>query len=220
MAALRAILFDLDGTLLDTAPDMIGALNTLRAEHRLAELPASRVRPAVSHGSSRLVQLGFPDAIDFAALQRRFLEIYADRLSLETRLFEGMDGVLAELASRGLAVGIVTNKPAGLTESLLGDLELRERFACVVAGDSLPERKPHPLPMLHAARLAGASPPECVYVGDARRDVQAAHAAGMQALVATYGYLGEEEDWRIWGAEGFIERPLDLIDWLAGRASV
>jgi len=219
MAALRAVLFDLDGTLLDTAPDMIGALNALRAEHRLAELPAARVRPAVSHGSSRLVQLGFPDTIDFAALQRRFLDIYADRLSLETQLFEGMDGVLEQLASRRLAVGIVTNKPARLTERLLGDLELRARLACVVSGDSLPERKPHPLPMLHAAGLAGAAPEECVYVGDAQRDVQAAHAAGMQALVATYGYLGEDEDWRIWGAEGFIERPLDLIAWLDGRGS-
>ena len=219
MAALRAVLFDLDGTLLDTAPDMIGALNALRAEHRLAELPAARVRPAVSHGSSRLVQLGFPDAIDFAALQRRFLDIYADRLSLETQLFEGMDGVLEQLASRRLAVGIVTNKPARLTERLLGDLGLRARLACVVSGDSLPERKPHPLPMLHAAGLAGAAPEECVYVGDAQRDVQAAHAAGMRALVATYGYLGEDEDWRIWGAEGFIERPLDLIAWLDGRGS-
>jgi N-acetyl-D-muramate 6-phosphate phosphatase len=221
MAALRAVLFDLDGTLLDTAPDMIGALNALRTEHRLAELPAARVRPAVSHGSSRLVQLGFPDAINepFAALQRRFLELYADRLSLETRLFEGMDGVLEQLAARGLAVGIVTNKPARLTEALLGDLELRARFACVVSGDSLPERKPHPLPMRHAAGLAGAAPEECVYVGDAQRDVQAAHAAGMQALVATYGYLGEDEDWRIWGAEACIERPLDLIAWLDGRGA-
>ena len=219
--ALRAVLFDLDGTLLDTAPDMIGALNALRAENQLAELPAARVRPAVSHGSPRLVQLGFPDAINerFVALQRRFLEIYAARLSAETRLFEGMDRVLEQLASRRLAVGIVTNKPAHLTEPLLANLGLRGRFACVVSGDSLPERKPHPLPMLHAAALAGAAPEECLYVGDAERDVQAAHAAGMQALVATYGYLGEDEDWRVWGADGFIERPLDLIAWLGRRGS-
>ncbi|MGA2343424.1 MAG: HAD-IA family hydrolase [Steroidobacteraceae bacterium] len=221
MTALRAVLFDLDGTLLDTAPDMIGALNALRTENQLGALPAARVRPAVSHGSSRLVQLGFPDAIDqrFVALQRRFLEIYAARLSAETRLFEGMDRVLEQLASRRLAVGIVTNKPAHLTEPLLDNLGLRGRFACIVSGDSLPERKPHPLPMLHAAALAGAAPEECLYVGDAERDVQAAHGAGMQALVATYGYLGEDEDWRIWGADGFIERPLDLIAWLGRRGS-
>jgi N-acetyl-D-muramate 6-phosphate phosphatase len=221
MAALRAVLFDLDGTLLDTAPDMIGALNALRTENQLAELPAARVRPAVSHGSSRLVRLGFPDAINehSDALQRRFLEIYATRLSAETRLFEGMDQVLEQLASHRLAVGIVTNKPERLTEQLLANLGLRGRFVCVVSGDSLPERKPHPLPMLHAAGLAGAAPEECLYVGDAERDVQAAHAAGMQALVATYGYLGEDEDWRIWGADGFIERPLDLIAWLGRRES-
>ena len=130
-----------------------------------------------------------------------------------------MDAVLEQLAARRLGVGIVTNKPARLTEALLGDLKLRARFACVVSGDSLPERKPHPLPMLHAAALAGAAPEECVYVGDAQRDVQAAHAAGMQALVATYGYLGEDEDYRSWGAEAFIERPLDLIAWLGGRGS-
>jgi len=221
MAALRAVLFDLDGTLLDTAPDMIGALNALRIENQRSALPARSVRPAVSHGSSRLVQLGFPDAINelFVALQRRFLDIYAARLCDETRLFEGMDRVLDHLASRRLAVGIVTNKPAYLTEPLLRNLGLRERFACIVSGDSLPERKPHPLPMLHAAALAGAAPEECLYVGDAERDVQAAHAAGMQALVATYGYLGEDENWRIWGADGFIERPLDLIAWLGRRES-
>jgi 2-phosphoglycolate phosphatase len=214
------VLFDLDGTLLDTAPNMIGALNALRIEHRLDALPTARVRPAVSHGSSRLVQLGFPDAPreQFAALQGRFLEIYAERLSRETRLFEGMDAVLEQLASRGLGLGIVTNKPGRLTEALLGDLNLRARFACVVSGDSLPERKPHPMPMLHAANLAGVAPEECLYVGDAQRDVQAAHAAGMHALVATYGYLGEEEDYRTWGADGFIERPLDLIAWLGGPA--
>jgi N-acetyl-D-muramate 6-phosphate phosphatase len=217
----RAVLFDLDGTLLDTAPDMIGALNELRIEHALEKLPALQVRPAVSHGSARLVKLGFPDALGerFGALQRRFLEIYAARLSAETRLFEGMEQVLAELSSRNLAIGIVTNKPGRLTEALLGDLKLRERFACVVSGDTLAERKPHPLPMLHAAEAAGAAPQECLYVGDAERDVQAAHAAGMRALVATYGYLGEDEDWHLWGADGSIDRPLELLTWLGPRAA-
>jgi len=217
----RAVLFDLDGTLLDTAPDMIGALNALRSEHALGALSTARVRPAVSHGSARLVQLGFPEAAgeDFVRLQRRFLEIYGARLSAETRLFEGMAAVLAQLAARGLAIGIVTNKPARLTEALLRDLALRDLFACVVSGDSLPQRKPHPLPMLHAAAAANASPAECIYVGDAQRDVQAAHAAGMPALVATYGYLGEDEDWRVWGADGFIDRPLELLAWLGRRGA-
>jgi len=213
---LRAILFDLDGTLLDTAPDMVGALNSLRIELKLEPLPFDAVRSSVSHGSARLVNLGFPDADaqQFAALQRRFLEIYRASLSARTRPFAGMEAVLAELADRDLKLGIVTNKPAWLTEPLLGQLELRERFACVVSGDTLAERKPHPLPMLHAAKLAGVAAAACIYVGDAERDVQAAHAAGMQALVATYGYLHAHENWQAWGGDGFVEQPADLLGWL------
>jgi phosphoglycolate phosphatase len=218
--ALRAVLFDLDGTLLDTAPDMIGALNELRAEHGLRPLPAAEVRAYVSHGSARLVQIGFADAdaARFPVLQRRFLEIYAARLAAETRLFEGMDGVLAELSRRGLKLGIVTNKPGRLTDALLAELGLRPQFASVVSGDTLSERKPHPLPLLHAAKLAGATPEACLYVGDAERDVQSAHAAGMRALVAAYGYVGADEDWRAWGGDGFIDRPGDLLVWLDRRA--
>jgi 2-phosphoglycolate phosphatase len=214
--ALTVILFDLDGTLLDTAPDMVGALNSLRLEHGLAPLPFAEVRAQVSHGSSRLVQTGFPEADTerLVLLQRRFLELYGAHLAAETRLFEGMDGVLLELSRRGLAVGIVTNKPGRLTEALLEQLGLRACFACVVSGDTLQERKPHPLPMLHAAKLAGAAPDACLYVGDAERDVRAAHAAGMRALVAVYGYLRADEDWAAWGGDGFIERPADLIGWL------
>lgn len=213
---LRAILFDLDGTLLDTAPEMAEVLNTLRAEEALAPLPFDAVRSSVSHGSARMVNLGFPDADPqrFALLQRRFLEIYRAGLGLKTRLFAGMDSVLAELESRELEVGIVTNKPAWLTEPLLERLALRGRFACVVSGDTVSERKPHPLPMLHAAKLAGVAADACLYLGDAERDVQAAHAAGMSALVATYGYLHADEDWRAWGGDGFVERPADLLDWL------
>jgi phosphoglycolate phosphatase len=214
--ALAAVLFDLDGTLLDTAPDMVGTLNSLRLENGLAPLPFAEVRAIVSHGSSRLVKMGFPEAgaDRLALLQRRFLEIYGNRLAAETRLFEGMDRVLLELARRGLRAGIVTNKPARLTDVLLEQLGLRARFVCVVSGDTLQERKPHPLPMLHAAELLGAAPETCIYVGDAERDVQAAHAAGMRALVALYGYLGADEDWAAWGGDGAIERPADLLGWL------
>ena len=214
--ALEAVLFDLDGTLLDTAPDMVGTLNSLRLECGLVPLPFAQVRPEVSHGSSRLIQIGFPgvDAERFALLQRRFLEAYGARLAAETRLFEGMDRVLGELSRRGLGAGIVTNKPARLTDALLEELGLRTRFACVVSGDTLKERKPHPLPMLHAAQLAGAAPEACVYVGDAQRDVRAAHAAGMRALVAEYGYLRADEDWPAWGGDGSIGRPADLLEWL------
>jgi N-acetyl-D-muramate 6-phosphate phosphatase len=214
---LRAILFDLDGTVLDTAPDMVGALNTLRREAGLDEMPYAEVRAAVSHGSTRVVKMGFPQADEqtFLTLQQRFLEIYRDTLSVKTRLFPGMEQVLDELTRRGLTAAIVTNKPAWLTDPLLEQLHLRARFAGVVSGDTVAERKPHPLPLLHAAKLAGAAAQECIYVGDAERDVQAAHAAGMPALVANYGYLRADEDSGAWGAEGYLEQPSDLLDWLA-----
>jgi 2-phosphoglycolate phosphatase len=213
---LRAVLFDLDGTVLDTAPDMVGALNALRGEHDLAPIPFEGVRACVSHGAGRVVRAGFADADpeQFAALQRRFLEIYAKNLSRETHLFPGMDQVLHGLTERRLASGIVTNKAAWLTEPLLEQLGLRGRFACVVSGDTVSERKPHPLPMLHAAKLVGFAPGECIYVGDAERDVQAARAAGMSALVAVYGYLHAEEDWRGWGADAGLALPVDLLPWL------
>jgi N-acetyl-D-muramate 6-phosphate phosphatase len=214
--SLRAVLFDLDGTLLDTAPDMIGALNRLREEHSLAPLPFDAVRSAVSHGAARIVKTGFPgaDAEHLAALQQRFLEIYRGALCRETRLFAGMDDVLDALASWRVKIGIVTNKPAWLTDPLLEELGIRGRFACVVSGDTLAERKPHPLPLLHAAALAEVRADECIYVGDAQRDVQAAHAAEMPALVANYGYLRADEDPTDWGGDGYLNRPLDLLDWL------
>jgi phosphoglycolate phosphatase len=213
---LRAVLFDLDGTLLDTAPDMAGALNALRQEQSLAPLPYESIRSAVSHGSARVVKAGFPDADPESQLrlQQRFLEIYSGALSRETRLFPGMDAVLNELTDRRIKSGIVTNKPAWLTDPLLADLGLRARFACVVSGDTVAERKPHPLPLLHAALLAEASPAECIYVGDAERDVQAAHAAAMPVLVANYGYLRADEDSSGWGADGYLNQPLDLLGWL------
>jgi phosphoglycolate phosphatase len=214
--ALRAVLFDLDGTLLDTAPDMVGALNALRKEQSLGPLPYDTVRSAVSHGSARVVKVGFPDAdaVTSLALQQRFLEIYRNALSRETRLFPGMETVLKELADWRLKVGIVTNKPGWLTTPLLAELGLLQQFACVVSGDTVAERKPHPLPLLHAAQLAEVRPGECIYVGDAERDVQAAHGAAMPALVANYGYLRADEDSAAWGGDGYLSAPGDLLVWL------
>ena len=220
--SLRAVLFDLDGTLLDTAPDMVGALNALRQEQSLAPLPYETVRSAVSHGSARVVKVGFPDtdAETSLTLQQRFLEIYRGALSRETHLFPGMETVLKELAQWRLKVGIVTNKPGWLTTPLLQELGLLELFACVVSGDTVAERKPHPLPLLHAAELADVRPGECIYVGDAERDVQAAHAAAMPALVANYGYLRADEDSTAWGGDGYLSGPLDLLDWLKASGRI
>jgi N-acetyl-D-muramate 6-phosphate phosphatase len=219
---LRAVLFDLDGTLLDTAPDMVGALNALRHENGLAPLPYEEVRPAVSHGAARVVKTGFPDAVadSAAGLQRRFLEIYRGALSQGTRFFPGMEQVLDTLARRRLKSGIITNKAAWLTEPLLDELGIRARFDCVVSGDTVAERKPHPLPLLHAAKLAGVSPGECIYIGDAERDVQAAHAAGMPGLVANYGYLRAGEDSSAWLGDAYLEQPTDLLGWLDASGRV
>jgi phosphoglycolate phosphatase len=213
---LRAVLFDLDGTVLDTAPDMHGAMNALLIERRRTPLAYAAVRPYVSHGAAGVLRQGFADVepAEFAELTRRFLEIYRANLSVATRLFPGMELVFDELARRGLRAGIVTNKAAWLTEPLLDDLGLQGRFACVVSGDTLAERKPHPAPLLHAAQLAGVRPSECVYVGDAERDVQAAHAAGMPAIVALYGYLGAADAPRAWGGDHHLDEPLDLLAWL------
>lgn len=219
---LRAVLFDMDGTLLDTAPDMVSAVNTLRREEGLAPLPYEVVRCGVSHGVARVVKIGFPEAQGdrVAALHKRFLEIYRDNLTLGTRLFAGMEQVLDSLAERRLKSGIVTNKAGWLTEPILEQLGLRARFDCVVCGDTLTERKPHPLPLLHAVKLAGVTPGECIYVGDAERDVQAAHAAGMPALVANYGYLEADEDTAAWGGDAYLESALDLLGWLEASGRI
>lgn len=213
---LRAVLFDLDGTVLDTAPDFHRVLNAMLSEFGRDPLPLSAVRPNVSHGAGRVVRAGFPDADErqFADLQRRFLEIYRSGLSIETRLFEGMDQVLKELQSRGLHAGIVTNKAAWLTDPLLEEMGLTPRFCCIVSGDTVAQRKPHPLPMLHAAKLTGVDPSECIYVGDAERDIQAAHRAGMPGLVANYGYIPAQDDTANWQGDGYLNTPLELLGWL------
>jgi len=211
-----ALLLDLDGTLLDTAPDMGGALNLLRAEHGREPLAAEVIRPVVSHGAMRLVALGFPEAAGdaFEALRLRFLEIYAANLAVGTRLFPGFEAVLDRLEALGLPWGIVTNKPGWLTDPLLATLGLDRRAACAVSGDTVAERKPHPLPLLHAARLVGVEPERCIYVGDAERDIQAGRAAGMTTVVAAYGYLAVGEDPLQWQPHGVVHAPDELLRWV------
>jgi 2-phosphoglycolate phosphatase len=214
--ALRAVLFDLDGTLLDTAPDLVRVLNQVRVEQGREPLPWELARTQVSHGSSGLVRLGFPDlgGEQLETLRLRLLDLYAAQLAVDTRLFDGCQVVLDELAARRMTWGIVTNKPGFLTTPLLKALHLDHLAACVVSGDTLAERKPHPAPLLHAAAQLSLAPAHCLYVGDAQRDVQAARAAGMPVLVARYGYLGPADDPDSWQADGQIETPLGIIPWL------
>lgn len=213
---IKAVLFDLDGTLLDTAQDMMDALNALRAEERLAPLPFEKVRCQVSHGGHALVRLAFGtlDAAAHESMRMRLLTIYRQQLSKHTRLFEGGDEMLRDLERRGLAWGIVTNKPGWLTDPLLQEVGLHQRARAVVSGDTLPERKPHPMPLLHAAAAMGVAPGECVYVGDAERDMQAAQAAGMYAVIAGFGYLGDDDRADAWYSHGWLNAPLDLLGWL------
>ncbi len=219
MTRAHAILFDLDGTLLDTAPDMIGALNLLRQEEGLEPLPFASVRSSVSHGAVRLIAVGFPSAQaeEFERLRQRFLALYSANLVAGTRLFAGLEQVLSAFEAEGLPWGIVTNKPGWLTNPLLDQLDLARRACCVVSGDTVNERKPHPLPLLHAAAVTGVSPDHCVYVGDAERDIVAGRAAGMQTVVAAYGYLAEQDHPETWNAHGIIERPEAVMDWLTLR---
>lgn len=213
---IRAVLFDLDGTLLDTAPDLIGALNELRAAASLAPIPAADARAQASNGATAMVKLGFPAAVEpeFSRLRERYLELYRDRLAHETKLFPGGEEMLAHLDAAGIPWGIVTNKPAWLTDPLLESLGLDRRARCVVSGDTLPERKPHPRPLLYAAQCMGVPPEACVYLGDALRDVEAARAAGMRALVASFGYICDADGCHLWPAEAWLENASDLIEWL------
>jgi phosphoglycolate phosphatase len=164
-----------------------------------------------------LIRLGFeiePDHPDFEPLRQQLLQHYADNIAVHTRLFAGMDDVLDHIELTGRNWGVVTNKPGWLTGPLLEALELAGRAACVVSGDTLPERKPDPAPMLHACNLAGSQNTECVYIGDAERDILAGRMAGMKTLVAGFGYIGENDQPLSWGADALLDSPRQIIDWL------
>ena len=215
--SIRTVLFDLDGTLLDTAPDLADALNAVLVENRREPLPDVEIRGVVSHGGMALIRLGFgiePDDPDFEPLRQRLLDNYQANIANRTRPFPGMAELLDELERRGLNWGVVTNKPGWLTDPLLRELDLYDRAACVVSGDTLSERKPHPAPMLHACIQAGSLPGQCVYVGDAQRDIEAGRNARMHTLVALFGYFMADDRPLEWQADGSIDRPQDLLDWL------
>lgn len=216
----RALLFDLDGTLLDTAGDLSYALNALLAREGRAPLDPARIRCHVSQGASALVRLGFPYATDaeFQALRDGLLAIYRDALAVYTRPFDGIPEVLDHLERHGLPWGVVTNKPYAFAAPLLEALGLARRAAVLVGGDTLPERKPHPLPLLHAAERIGVTPAETVYIGDARGDVLAARAAGMRAIVACFGYIPPGENPREWPADVWVDSPRAILDWLRSGA--
>jgi N-acetyl-D-muramate 6-phosphate phosphatase len=215
--ASKAILFDLDGTLLDTAPDLVATLNALLTAHHLSPLAFKAVRPFISEGVQGLLRRGFPFSEKdsrFESLREEFLDYYAKHLCDNTKWFAGIETVLENLITQKLPWGIVTNKAMVFTEKLVDHFPLLRQAHCIVSGDSVTHCKPHPEPLLYACWSLHCLPEHCVYVGDARRDVEAAQAAGMASLVATYGYLPLEDPVGTWNASGLLDTPHSLIDWL------
>lgn len=214
------ILFDLDGTLVDTAHDLAYALNLQRERHGLAALPLEVIRPYASHGSKGLLLIGFeitPDHVGFETMREEYLALYDEVLVRNPVLFDGVADLLAALDNQAMPWGIVTNKPRRFTQPLLANIGLLERAACVVCGDDAPRPKPYPDTLLLACQLAGVEPGQCWYVGDAERDIQAGKAAGMQTLVAMYGYLGMHDRPETWGADIFLNAPLHLLEIMHDR---
>jgi N-acetyl-D-muramate 6-phosphate phosphatase len=210
---IEAVLFDLDGTLVDTAPDLVGVLNRLLREEGRPCMPYAVARNEVSNGALGLIRLGFgeqPAEPDLQRLRDRFLTLYQQSICVNSFIFLGLSDTLTALSKLDLRWGIVTNKPQAFTAPLLQRLGLDRAAACVVSGDSLPQRKPHPAPLQLAARQLGVAAERCIYVGDAPRDIEAGHAAGMATVAAAYGYIRPHEDPNAWGADAVIRRPRDI----------
>jgi len=218
MGPIHAVLFDLDGTLIDSAPDLAGTGNDMRLARGLLPLPYERFRPMVGAGARGMVGVALqvePADAEFIQLRDEFLQRYEQRMMQQTQVFDAMRPVLAELLSRGVPWGIVTNKAQRFTEPLVRALGLHSQAATVISGDSTPHAKPHPAPLLEAARQLKLQPQHCVYVGDDLRDVQAGRAAGMHTVAAGWGYLGLGESIGDWGADHVIETPSQLLNLLA-----
>lgn len=211
---IEAVLFDLDGTLIDTAPDMGAALNNLLVEEGYDPLPLQSIRPVVSKGGLVLTQLGFGEIVtelEIEPLRKRFLQHYRNIVADNSALFAGMDEVLNTLENNNLLWGIVTNKPEWLTTPLLEQLNLNQRASVVICGDTLEFKKPHPQPLIIAAETIGVKCENCIYVGDDKRDIDAGNAANMITLSAAYGYIEANTNLAEWGADGNLNQPLDLL---------
>lgn len=214
MKNTQAILFDLDGTLLDTAHDLGESLNNLLRAHHYPEIPLAQSRAAAGSGCKGLIKLGMNiDAHDtrYPTLRAELLAHYQINLLNHLTFFPGMEKTLAFLEEKNISWGIVTNKPGKYTDQIVMHLALDKRAACIISGDSLPHCKPHPDPLLHACRLLKQRPQDCLYIGDSEIDVLASKAAGMPVLTALYGYIPTDEKPETWGAHGYIKQPEDIL---------
>lgn len=217
---IKAVLFDLDGTMLDTAPDLSYALNQLRAHHHLPKIPTQVIRPNVGLGTRALIKLGFnlsESDQGFETLRKQFLDLYQAHIADKTRFFPEIPQVLDYLEEQGIPWGIVTNKPQQLTHDLLRALHFESRPECIVCGDTLSTIKPEPDTLLYACKLLKKAPEACVYIGDTKIDVMASKAAGILSLIVLYGYTTETDDPFSWHADGYITKPLEIIAWLKKR---
>ena len=211
---IKAILFDLDGTFADTAPDLAAALNHTRATRNLPPLPIEMLRPQASHGSRGLLKVGFdiePDAPDYNILRDIFLGYYTRNICVHTKLFADTAELIDELERRNIKWGIVTNKPHRFTVPLMQALGYADRAACLISGDTCTHGKPHPEPLLKACEIIGIAPAQCLYLGDDLRDMQAANAAGMPGVIANYGYVSDDVSIGKWKAHGSVNKPTELL---------
>ncbi len=213
---IHAVLFDLDGTLIDSAPDLGAAANKMRVDRGLPSLPLARYRPMAGSGARGMLGIAFdmsPDHADFAAMKEEFFVNYERCMTQRTFAFDGVPALIQQLVDRKLPWGVVTNKSARFTEPLTRDMPLFATAGAVVSGDTTPHAKPHPEPLFEAARRLRVDPRRCVYVGDDHRDIVAGLAAGMGTVAATYGYLGSVDS-AAWGAHVAIASPKDLLLYL------
>ena len=217
MFQVQAVLFDLDGTLIDSAPDLGAAADQMRTDRGLPSLPLDHYRPMAGAGARGMLGIAFgmtPDHPDFPAMREEFFRNYESRMTVLTRAFDGIAEMLEALRLRGLAWGVVTNKQMRFAGPLTRTMPLFATASTVVGGDTTPHAKPHPAPLLEAARQLGLQPGQCLYVGDDERDMLAGRAAGMPTVAATYGYLGVSADTLSWEADARIDSPLALLDLL------
>ena len=210
----RAVLFDLDGTLLDSAPDMLATANCMRAARGEAPMTLARLRPHVSRGSRAMLAAAFPDLApgQREAMVQEFLDTYLRELGRHSALFNGIQAMLSALDADGVKWGIVTNKPEYLARDILPQHGWDSRCAVLIGGDTLAEKKPHPLPLQVAARRMGFEVSQCVYVGDDARDIESARAAAMPSIAALWGYRQDHETPAEWGADVMLDSPHELLD--------